>query len=538
VVFQPEVYQALWRGIQQMVGAVRPTLGPTAGGVAVDHVNKTKDLPEYLDNGGLIARRVIELADRDEDMAAMLVRAMLVRQHERIGDGTATAAVLLEAIFSEGLRYITAGGNAMLLRRHLEAAVPLILQNLDTMVVPLEGQQALTRMAYALCHDTEMASLLGEAFDLMGSEGRIEIREGYGRKLHLDYVEGTYYESGLISQAVLPEAAARIELINPAFLISDFTIEDHRELYPVLQTAFQAGIKDLVIILRGLSEQGIALLTTNNKMDKLRAIAVKAPGLNQTDRMAALDDLCILTGATPILKDTGETLAQVTPAHFGQARRVWADSQAFGLISGGGDPRRVREHIDRLRRIYRGTDDEDRQSKALRRIGTLLGGSVTLWVGGFSEPEIQTRKAQAVRSARTLRVAIEEGVVPGGGIALLKARQALQARSAAAESADERAAHRILSAALAAPARTIYQNAGYDPSEVLAKLQYGGDDAGFDVVAGRVVNMAEAGIWDSVAVLKSSLINAIHTAALALTIDSFVHMRHVPLVKNPDGTSE
>ncbi len=522
-----------------MVGAVRPTLGPIAGGVVVDHINKTKDLPEFLDSGGLIARRIIELPDRDEDMAAMLVRSMIVRQHETVGDGTATAAVLLEAIFNGGLRYIAAGGNAMQLRRHLEGAVTLIIDALDEMTVPLDEQQALTNMAYTLCHDPEMAELLGEAFDLVGGYGRVEIREGYGRQLNLEYVEGSYYETGLVSRAILPDdSATRIELLNPAVFVCDFTIDDHRELYPVLQTAFQSEIRELVIILRNLSEQGVSLLATNNKLDKLKAIAIKAPGLNETDRMAALDDLCTLTGATPILKATGETLEKVTADHFGKARRVWADLRAFGLVGGGGNPRYTREHIDQLKQSYHNATDVRKRGDILKRIGVLLNGSVTLWVGGHSETEINARKSRAVRTAITLRMAVSDGVVPGAGAALSAIRQRLQEKLATAESTDERAAYRILCEAVAAPARTIYRNAGYDPSEVLASLHFEDDSKGFDVTSGCIVDVADAGIWDSVAVLKASLKNAIHTAALALTVDSFVHMRHVPLVKNPDGTSD
>lgn len=522
-----------------MVSAVRPTLGPIAGGVVVDHINKTKDLPEFLDNGGLIARRIIELPDRDEDMAAMLVRSMIVRQDETIGDGTATAAVLLEAIFNGGLRYIAAGGNAMQLRRHLEGAVALILDALDEMTVPLEEQHALANMAYTLCHDPEMAELLGEAFDLVGGYGRVEIREGYGRQLHLEYVEGSYYETGLVSRAILPDVSAtRIELLNPAFFVCDFSIDDHRDLYPVLQTAFQSEIKDLVIILRNLSEQGISLLATNNKLDKLRTIAIKAPGLNETDRKAALDDLCVLTGATPILKATGETLAQVTPDHFGRCRRVWADLSSFGIVGGGGRPQSIREHIGQLKQGYHQATDVRKRGDILKRIGVLLGGSVTLWVGGHSETEINASKSQAVRTAMTLRTAVREGVVPGAGVALMAVRQQLQEKLATVESTDERAAYRILCEAVAAPVRTVYRNAGYDPSQVQASLEFEDKCKGFDVKTGRIVDVAEAGIWDSVAVLKASLSNAIHTAALALTVDSFVHMRHVPLVKNPDGTSD
>jgi len=541
VVFQPQVHRALQQGINKIVGAVRPTLGPVAGGVVIDHVNKAETLPEYLDDGGLIARRIIELPDRNEDMGAMLARSMIVSQYEEVGDGTATAAVLLEAIFNAGVRYISAGGNAMQLRRHLEATIPVIFETLDAMVTRLEGQQAFTRLASTLCYNATMAQLLGEAFDLVGEHGQLEIREAYGRELRLEYVAGTYYESGLISRAILPnEAMTRIEFENPAFFICDFTIENRRDLYPVLQTAYQAGFKNLVIVLRDLSEQGVSLLATNNRMDTLTSIALKLPGLNETDRNATLEDLSILTGAVPILEATGASLEQVTPAHFGQVRRIWADLRAFGIVGGKGNPRHIREHIHRLKARYQSiTDSSDRDRERTRkRIGKLLGGSVTLWVGGFTEPEIQASKSLADRSAMAMRTALENGVVPGGGITLLNVREVLRQKSIDAQDTDERAAYHMLIEALAAPARTIYQNARHDPSEVMAKLSHANGNQGFDVLTGCIVDVYEMGILDSVSVLKSCLKHAIHTAALALTTDTFVHVRHLQMVKNPDGTSD
>lgn len=539
VVFQPQVHNALQRGISKMVGAIRPTLGPVSGGVVIDRVNKTETLPEFLDDGGLIARRIIELPDRNEDMGAMLARSMIVSQYEEVGDGTATTGVLLEALFNAGARYIAAGGNAMLLRRHLEAVIPFIYETLDSMVTRLEGRQALSRMACALCHDETMAQLLGETFDLVGEYGRLEIRENYGRELRLEYVEGTYYESGLVSRAILPQnGASRIELENPAVFICDFAIENHHDLYPVLQTAYHAGFRNLIIILRDLSEQGVSLLATNNRMDKLTSVALKIPGLNETDRNAALEDLCVLTGAVPILKAAGASLERVTPDHFGRVRRSWADLRAFGIVGGKGDPRLIREHIQRLKARYQAENDSGDREHIRKRIGKLLGGSVTLWVGGFTETEIKASKSLAERSAMAMRTALEHGVVPGGGIALLNVSKALQKEVAGTENTDKRAAYRMLIEALEAPARVIFQNSGCDPSEVMAKLYVENGHKAFDVLTRRVVDVYEAGILDSISVLKSCLKNAIHTAALALTTDTFVHVRQLRLVKNPDGTSD
>lgn len=534
VIFQPHVHRAMQRGINKIVSAIRPTLGPLAGGVAIDPLNDAQTLPEYLDDGGLIARRIIELADRDEDMGAMLVRAMITRHHERVGDGTATLAVLFEAIFTAGIRYIAAGGNAMQMRRYLEAALPLIIETLDGMSFRLEGQAALTSMARTLCREEDMAGLMGEAFDLIGEYGRLDIREDYGRVLRREYVEGNYFHSGLFSRVMLPEdSTTRAVVEDASIFLCDFEISDHRELFPVLQTANAANVKALVIFARSLSETAISLLVTHNKMDKFKIMAVKLPGLNPEDRMKALDDLSILTGATQFLKIMGGSLEHVNASHFGQARRVWADSRLFGMVGAGGSPVKLRQHVRTLKANYQLADDVSDRKALQERIGSLMGGSVTLWVGGFTEPEINARKSQAQRTALTMRTAVQEGVVPGGGIALLQCRAALEKRYHAAQDADERAAYGCLIEAVAAPARTIYRNAGYDPGEIIAQFSGKKRTAGFDVVGNRVVDMRAAGIFDSLLVLKTAVHNAVRTAALALTVDSFVHLSAPEIVGKP-----
>ncbi|MEO8397295.1 MAG: TCP-1/cpn60 chaperonin family protein, partial [Chloroflexota bacterium] len=466
VVFQPQVQRRLQRGIQTMVSAIVPTLGPLSGGVAIDHINKSVTLPEFLDDGGVIARRIIQLPNRDEDMGAMLVRSMVLRQSERVGDGIATAAVLLEAIFNAGVRYLASGGNSMQLRRHLESALPLILNELDRMVFRLEGQTALTDMARTLCHEDEMAALLGEAFDLVGEYGRLEIREDYGRGLRRDYVEGSYYHTGTFSRAffsppLLPgEIESKITLENAAIFLCDFEIEDHKALFPVMQTAHAAGIKALVIVARSLSDKAVSLLVANNKMDKFKAIAVRLPGLNPTDRMDALDDLSKLTGAKPFIQVAGQSLENVSAADFGRARRLWTDMKAFGIVGGAGDPVKLRQHLRNLKAVYHNTNDTDVRKRTQARIATLMGSSVTLWIGGFTKTEINARKSLAERAALTMRAALEEGVLPGGGIALLNCRQVLEKRLLCASESDERAAYRILIEALSAPASTLYRNAG------------------------------------------------------------------------------
>jgi chaperonin GroEL len=521
-----------------MVSAVAPTLGPLSSGVAIDHINPSVKLPEFLDDGGVIARRIIQLPNRDEDMGAMLVRSMLLRQSERVGDGIATAAVLLEAIFNGGVRYLASGGSAMPMRRHLENALPLILSELDRMVCQLEGQTALPDMARSLCHEDDMAALLGEAFDLIGAYGRLEIREDYGRGLRRDYVEGCYYHTGVFARALLPgtnaELDSKITLENPAIFLCDFEIDDHKALFPVMQTAHAAGIRSLVIVARSLSDKAVSLLVANNKMDKFKAIAVRLPGLNPTDRMDALDDLSKLTGAKPFIQVAGQSLENVSAADFGHARRLWADMKAFGLVGGAGDPVKLRQHLHALKTVYHATTDADLSKRAQARIANLLGSSVTLWIGGFTKTEIAARKSLAERAALTLRAALEEGVLPGGGIALLNCRHALEKRLLCATDPDERAAYRILIEALAAPMQTIVRNAGYDPGDVIGQLLHESPDTGFDVISGRLVNLCDSGILDSALVLKTSIRNAVSTAALALTIDSLVHLAKPEMIGKPE----
>lgn len=534
VVFQPHVHHRLQRGIDKLVNAIRPTLGPLACGVAIDPLNDAETLPEFLDDGGLIARRIIELPNRGEDMGAMLLRGMLLRQYERVGDGTATAAVLFKAIFDAGLRYIAAGGNSMQLRRYLESLTPCILDELDRMVFRLEGETALTRMAMSVCHDEALASIMGEAFDLIGEFGRLDVREGYGRGLTREYVEGTYFHTGLLSRTNLPEdSTQKLIYENPSVFLSDFDIDDHRELFPILQAANVSSTESLVIIVRSLSEKAIALLTAHNKMDKFKVAAVKLPGLNADDRMAAVDDLSRLTGAKPYLTVVGNRLESMTASDFGTARRLWADMRSFGLVGGGGNPAKLREHIRILKTRYHNLPDKDDRKKLQERIGNLLGGAITVYVGGFTEPDIKNRKSIADRTGLALRSAIQEGVVPGGGIALLNCREMLQQQRAYITDTDHRAAYNILIEAFAAPARSIFQNAGYDSSEVMAQLIHECADVGFDVIGKRVVNMREAGILDSATTLKASVRNAISTAAMALTIDSLVHLSNPEMVGKP-----
>jgi chaperonin GroEL len=526
VVFQPAAYRGIQKGINQIADALRPTLGPFPRTIAIEQLPRDK-APELLDDGGVIARRIIELPNRDEDVGAMFIRHVLWRLHEKVGDGTATAAVLFQSVYNQGVRYIVAAGNAMALRHYLEKGMQVILDEVASMAVHLEGKETLVQIAETICHDPPLAQMLGEIFDIIGEYGQLEIRSGRSRELEREYVEGMYWKGGVLSrQMITDHTNLRTEMENAAILISDLEIEDPRQLIPVIEAVRQAEIRSLLIIAGKLSDSAISLLLTASRDPaKFQAIAVQSPGMTAGDRAASLEDLAVLTGGHPLARAAGYTLRGVKGQHLGRARRVWADRTYFGIMGGKGDPRALRQHIVSLRAAFRQADDLEVRRKLQERIGKLMGGSAVLWVGGATELEITARKEQAQRASDALRGAITDGVVPGGGVSLLACRPSLQERLDQSTDPDERAAYRILIKALEEPIRTILINAGYDASEVMAEMKRADAGYGFDVRSGQIVDMAKAGIFDAASVQKAAVHSAIASAALALTIDVLVHRK-------------
>lgn len=529
LVFQPTAHQQIQRGINALVAAVRPTLGPTARTVAITHLMNDQKRPEILDDGGLIARRVIELSQRGEDMGAMLARALICRQHERMGDGAATAAVLFQAVYNGGLHYLAAGGNAMRLRVHLQTALSCALGLLDEMTFRIEGKENLARAAEAICHDPPMAKLLGEIFDIIGAYGQLDIRKDHRRELRREYIEGMYWNSGLFSrEMIMNHAELQTVYEEPSILIVDFKINDPRHIMPILEIAVETKIEKLILVAGDLSKEALAgLLLANGKLKNFQVMAVKGPGRNLDDRIAAVEDLAILTGAEPMLKVAGHSLKDVAPRHFGRARRGWASPHNFGIVGGKGNPRKLRQHVSHLQSRFQRSDDP----KILERIGKLMGGSATLWVGGASEAEIERRKELAERTASAMRAAVKDGALPGAGLAYLACRPALEAGQRESADPDERAAFRILHRALAEPARAIFENAGYDPGDVMAKLMNADGRCGFDALSGQLIDRRQ--IVDGASVQKAALRNAVLTAGMALTVDVLVHHKTPEIARHP-----
>ena len=532
VIFQPDVHQAFQKGFDQIIRAIRPTLGPFPRLTLFDAtIGMTQKPPEMLDDGGTIARRIIEIEGRDEDVGAMLIRNVLWRMREQVGDGTATAAVIFQATYNEGLRYLAAGGNPMLLRTHILKGLEDILDELDRQAFHVTGKHELTRLATAVSRDEELGKVLGEIFDIIGAYGRLEIRDGQYRTHEREYVEGMYWEGGLLSREMMTNIQLqRAESENAAILLSDAEIEDPRDLVPVLGLCVKAGIKDLVIIAKSLSQVCLGMIALNKRQGRIdvNVIGVKIPGMAVDSQRMALSDMALLTGGATFMKAAGESIRNVKFEDLGRARRVLVDRNNINIIGGQGDPRALRRYISQLRAAFNKLTNVDDREKLQERIGKLLGGSATLRIGGITETNLKQNKEVAERAAEAMRGAMREGVLPGGGVAYLMCLPMIKERLSGSTNADERAAYRVISSALQAPLVTLLVNAGYEPGTIMGQLKNLKPDFGFDVVKGEVVNMKDAGILDIATVVKAAVLNGIGGAAMALTTDVVIHRSAAP----------
>jgi chaperonin GroEL len=527
-VFQPRTARGLQGGINKIVDAIRPSLGPFPRTVAISRAPTSRS-PEILDSGGIIARRIISLPNRDEDAGAMYIRGVLWNLYERVGDGVATAAVLFQSVFNQGLKYIAAGGSPMTLRSYLEQGVDIIVNALNKMIRPIAGTEALIGVAQTVCHDKALAETLGNLISIVGEDGLLEIRAGRGRDIEQELIAGSYWPGAVASKAMIYDTArSRTVFENGAILITDLAIEAPQELVPVIQAAVDAQISRLVVMCSKISEQAQVIISQSRKSGKIQIIAVKTPGLRADVQMMSMIDRMLVKAA-------GDTLASVTSGHFGHARRIWANEEYTGLLHPQGDPKEIRGHINTLRVAYKNAAKDEEQQRLQERVGKLLGGAAVIDVGGLTETEMETRKELAKRTVSTLRGAVREGILPGGGAALLACRPALDELLADRDSLDARAAHRILTAALEAPFRTLMSNSGYSAGKILDEVEHASLGFGFDILSGRICEMIPSGIVDVAAVQKQAVISAIRGAALALTIDILVHRKNPPMVTEPDA---
>jgi len=530
IIQQPNTHRAIHNGVTTLVNAIRPTLGPLPRYL----VNMQGSKLELLDDGGIIARRIIQVDNRQEDVGVMLLRQVLWQVNQHVGDGTATTAVIYEAIYNEGLRYIAAGANPMQLRDHLMQALQPLSDMLMEQRQTITDIESLRSIAYSVCYDQSMADVLADVFNTIGRYGQVDIRKGHGRGIEHKFVEGSYWKGGVQSKEMLRGTKRLVvESENTAILISDMDIKEPNELIAFIQLAMRLKIENLLLIVRSISEKGLSVVLNERIAEKIKVVIVKIDGFVEDDQIQARQDIAFLTGGNLILKAAGQTLDHVKESDFGSARWVWADKNNFGFASGKGDPRQLRDHINNLRKAYSKAIDDDHKERLLNRLGRLYGGSATVHVGGITDDDIDMRKTLVERTVRALRNALEGGVIIGGGTALFSCQPMLKAKAMQQENLEARAAYQILAKAVEGPIRALLNNAGCDPSEVLADLTYCASSDGFNLMKNKISNLAEDGIFDVAQVQLEALRRAVSGAAQALTVDVMILHRNPETMVDP-----
>ncbi|RPJ39094.1 MAG: hypothetical protein EHM21_16060, partial [Chloroflexi bacterium] len=417
VVYQPNVYKTLQKGIDQMVAAVRPTFGPLHGTVMIEHIDKHR-LPDILDDGGVIARRIIALPDRDEDVGAMMVRHLMWRVHERYGDATVTSALIYQSVFNQGVRHIINGGNAMLLRRALDKGAHLVMDALVQNTLPITGQVQLRQLARTLTADEEMAANLSEILTRVGRYGQVEIKAGRGRESFIEYKNGMTFKSEFFLRSMVQDKfKVRSEMEDASILVSNLLVDNPYELAQWIEKIVSAGIKKLILLARELTPPCLSILeAARRNPETFDVIAIK---LWETTERWELQDLAILTGGWMFAREAGYRLGSVEVKHLGRAGKVWIERSQFGILDGGGNPEILQRHIQQMLTALENAREERFKERLKLRIAGLAGASAIYWIGGCTQTEIDERVKQAERITRILRNAVADGVLPGGATALL-----------------------------------------------------------------------------------------------------------------------
>ena len=372
------------------------------------------------------------------------------------------AAVIFDTLFTRGVRYITAGGNAMRLRVFLDEGMHLVIKDIERQTMPIYGRSKLARLAEFVCGDQELSNYLGEIFDIIGAYGRLEVHTGFSNRFSREYVEGIYWDAGLHSRNLIEDIhTGQTILENGAVVISNLDLVEPIDMAHVLQIGLETGSTGLLLVVNSVSDRAMSVILMKPNRERIKVLAVKTPGGTAlTDQEAALADIAILTGGSTLLKTTQDTFQRLKTSDLGYARRITAGMDFFKISGGKGEPRQFREHVRSLQQYYRQAGDKDLRLTLQKRIGQLMGGSATLYTGGLTQTECETRKLLAERASTVIRNAIVEGVVPGGGTALLAVRPLLEMKRRKTQDEDERAAYTIILEAMEAPFRTLLEECG------------------------------------------------------------------------------
>ena len=515
--FSVDARDKMLRGVDILANAVRVTLGPKGRNVVLD---KSFGAPRITKDGVTVAKE-IELEDKFENMGAQMVREVASKTSDIAGDGTTTATVLAAAIVKEGSKAVAAGMNPMDLKRGIDLAVEHVVEELKKNSKKVTSNAEIAQVGTISANgDKEIGDYLAKAMEKVGNEGVITVEEAKSLETELDVVEGMQFDRGYISPYFITNAdKMRVEMEDPYILINEKKLSALNELLPLLEAVVQTG-KPLLIVAEDVEGEALATLVVNKLRGGLKVAAVKAPGFGDR-RKAMLQDIAVLTGGQAISEDLGIKLENVTLAMLGKAKKVMIDKENTTIVNGGGKKKDIEDRITQIKaQIEETTSDYDRE-KLQERLAKLAGGVAVIRVGGATEVEVKERKDRVDDAMHATRAAVEEGVLPGGGVALLRATEALKKVRTAND--DQRTGVEIVRKALQAPARQIAQNAGEDGSVIVGKiLENSNYGYGFDAQAGEYVDMVKKGIIDPTKVVRQALQGASSVAGLLITTEAMV----------------
>ncbi|KVD13844.1 molecular chaperone GroEL [Burkholderia ubonensis] len=504
------------KGVNVLADAVKVTLGPKGRNVLIE---RSFGAPTITKDGVSVAKE-IELKDRFENMGAQIVKQVASKTADVAGDGTTTATVLAQAIVQEGMKHVAAGINPMDLKRGIDKAVAAVLDELRKLSKPISTNREIAQVGSISANaDETIGKIIADAMEKVGKEGVITVEDGKSLENELDVVEGMQFDRGYVSPYFINDPEKQAAYLDDALiLLHDKKISNIRDLLPVLEATSKAG-KPLLIIAEDVDGEALATLVVNAMRGILKVAAVKAPGFGDR-RKAMLEDIAILTGATVISEETGKQLQKATLEDLGRAKRVEVRKDDTIIIDGAGDEKRIEARVKSIRtQIEEATSDYDRE-KLQERVAKLAGGVAVIKVGAATEIEMKEKKDRVDDALHATRAAVEEGIVPGGGVALLRARSAVTSLKGA--NSDQDAGVHIVLRALEAPLRVIASNAGDEPSVVIAKVLEGKDNFGYNAATGEYGDLVEAGVVDPTKVTRTALQNAASIAGLILTTDATV----------------
>jgi chaperonin GroEL len=516
LVYSDEARKSLRIGIEILADAVKVTLGPKGRNVVLD---KKFGPPQVCSDGVTIAKE-IELPDAFENMGAQLLKEAATKTNDAAGDGTTTSIVLAQAIINEGFKNVTAGSNPLAIKRGIEKAVDTVVEELKKMSQLVETRERIAQVASLSAHEDVIGQTIAEAMEKVGKDGVITVEESKGLSDEIEYVEGMEFDRGYISPYFITNADRMEAVIEDASIfITDKKVSAVADLLPALEKLLQAGKKDVVIIAEDVDGEALATLVVNKLRGTLNVLAVKAPGFGDR-RKAMLEDIATLTGGTVISEETGRKLDSAMLEDFGQARRVSSTKDDTTIVEGHGSDADIQARIKQIKTQIEETTSEYDREKLQERMAKLSGGVAVIKVGAATQVELKERKVRVEDALSATRSAVEEGIVPGGGVALVRAQRALGNITGLSE--DETVGISIIRKALEQPLKLIVENGGYEGAVVLNQVKQQAHDYGYDAEVGEFGPMLERGIVDPAKVTRSALQNAASVAAMVLTTESMI----------------